>query len=97
MGTYRMKAEAALANEVARNFLAVTRSSLLSPEESIQNVKLGKEAALKAVSETCTIENTQEYGTLAPGRWQTDKVRRDSFASPFAFNLVFHTHKYVYW
>ena len=93
-----MKAEAALANEVARNMLAVTRSSLLSPEESIQNVKLAKEAALKAVSEMCTIEDsTQEYGTLAPGRWQTDKVRRDSFASPFAFNLVFHTHKYVYW
>ena len=31
--------------------LEVTRSSILSPEESMQNIKLAKEAALKAASE----------------------------------------------
>ena len=51
MGTYRTKAEAALANKVARNFIAATKNSVLSIEESAEIAKLAKEAASKAVSE----------------------------------------------
>ena len=95
MGTYRMKAEAALANKVARNMLAATKNSVLSTEESAEIAKLAKEAASKAVSEMYSSRGSSdnelyvEPGTLAPGRWQSNKVRRDSFVSPFAFNLVF--------
>jgi len=103
MGTYRMKAEAVLANKVARNMLATTKNSVLSTEESMQNVKLAKETASKAVSEMHSsggsIDNelNVEPGTLAPGRWQSNKVRRDSFVSPFAFNLVFYPHTCTNW
>lgn len=80
MGTYRLKDEATLANKVARNFLAATRSSLLSPEESMQNAKQAKAAASKAVSEMYSSrglsELNQEPGTLSPGRWQSNEVRR---------------------
>jgi hypothetical protein len=82
MGTYKTKDEATLANKVARNFLAATRSSILSPEESKENAKLAKEAASNLVSEMHS--RSLEPGTLAPGRWQSNEVRR-LFCTSIAF------------
>ena len=60
MGTYKTKDEAALANQAARNFIAATKNSFLSPEESTENAKLAKEAALKAASEM-TRQSSEEH------------------------------------
>ena len=56
--------QATLANKVARNMLEVTKNSILSPEESMQNIKLAKEAARKAISEMES-QSSEEYKTAA--------------------------------
>lgn len=60
MGTYKTKDEAALA-KAARNFIAATKNSVLSIEESTENAKLAKEAALKAASGMIGDQSSEEH------------------------------------
>ena len=101
-GTYKTKDEAALANKVARNFIAATKNSVLGKEECMQNVKLAKEAASKAVSEMYSSRGSSdddelkhEPGTLAPGRWQSNEVRR-LFCASIAFALCDYLFTFGY-
>ena len=61
---------ATLANKVARNILEVTRSSILSPEESMQNVKTAKEAVSKAM---CEIDSTAQAPKPQPKKKTVNK------------------------
>jgi len=70
--------EASLANEVARTALQASSNATLTIEQIEHNIKLAKEAASKAVSETYASRSSalipREPGSLAPGHLQTNKV-----------------------
>lgn len=70
--------EASLANEVARTALQASSNATLTIEQIEHNIKLAKEAASKAVSETYASRSSalipREPGSLAPGHIQTFKV-----------------------
>jgi len=51
IGTFHTREQAILANTTARKFLLVSKDSSLTSEEIESNVKLAKDAALKAVCE----------------------------------------------
>ena len=93
IGTFPTLEQATLANKVAREMLQSTKDSALTEVQIEQNVKLAKEAASKAVSEMYPSrgsrdddEPNQEPGTLSPGRWQSNEVRR-LFCAFIAFAL----------
>ena len=96
IGTFPTLEQATLANKVARGILQATKDSILTDEQIDQNVKLAKEAASKSASEMYSSKgssdddelNLEEPGTLAPGRWQSNEVRR-LFCASIAFALYF--------
>jgi len=75
--------QATLANKVARNMLEATRNSILSPEESLQNIKLAKEAAQKAVS-AMRKQGSEEYKTAAQASKPQQSNKKEEVAAAVA-------------